>query len=95
LAHSLDSGEANAKVRDRPLYVQQGNLVTGRTVAPGGYGRFLIDIDPCPCGSGRKWKRCHRPRPATGQLLSLRCLAAAIMTYFLNGCRIVTQDLLA
>ena len=32
------------RVRDRPLYVQQGNLVTGRSVSPGGYGRFLIDI---------------------------------------------------
>jgi len=32
------------QVRDRPLYTQQGNLVTGRTVSPGGYGRFLIDI---------------------------------------------------
>jgi uncharacterized protein len=33
-----------ARRRDRPLYVQQGNLVTGRSVSPGGYGRFLIDI---------------------------------------------------
>jgi uncharacterized protein len=31
-------------VHGRPLYTQQGNLVTGRTVSPGGYGRFLIDI---------------------------------------------------
>jgi uncharacterized protein len=29
---------------DRPLYVQQGNLVTGRSVSPEGYARFLIDI---------------------------------------------------
>ncbi|MGO9078178.1 MAG: anaerobic sulfatase maturase [Streptosporangiaceae bacterium] len=21
--------------------------------------------DPCPCGSGRKWKRCHQPAPGT------------------------------
>ncbi len=20
--------------------------------------------DPCPCGSGRKWKNCHQPAPA-------------------------------
>jgi uncharacterized protein YecA (UPF0149 family) len=20
--------------------------------------------DPCPCGSGRKWKHCHGTRPA-------------------------------
>jgi serine-type anaerobic sulfatase-maturating enzyme len=32
------------RVRGRPLYVQEGNLVTDRSVAPGGYGRFLIDI---------------------------------------------------
>jgi uncharacterized protein len=33
-----------ARSRDRPLYVQQGTLVTGRSVSPGGYGRFLTDI---------------------------------------------------
>ncbi len=32
------------RVRGRPLYTQQGNLVTSRSVTPGGYGRFLIDI---------------------------------------------------
>ncbi len=31
-------------VRDRPLYVQEGNLVTQRSVSPEGYGRFLIDV---------------------------------------------------
>jgi len=31
-------------VRNRPLYVQQGNLVTDRSASPDGYGRFLIDI---------------------------------------------------
>ena len=31
-------------VKDRPLYVQEGNLVTGRSVSPEGYGRFLIDV---------------------------------------------------
>ena len=33
-----------AKVRDRPLYTQDGTLVTGRSVTPAGYGRFLIDV---------------------------------------------------
>jgi uncharacterized protein len=33
-----------ARVRDRPLYTQQGNLVTDRSVSPEGYGRFLIDV---------------------------------------------------
>jgi serine-type anaerobic sulfatase-maturating enzyme len=30
--------------RDRPLYVQQGDRVTGRSVTPEQYGRFLIDV---------------------------------------------------
>jgi uncharacterized protein len=33
-----------AGVPGRPLYTQDGNLVTGRSVAPEGYGRFLIDV---------------------------------------------------
>jgi uncharacterized protein len=32
------------RARDRPLYVQDGGLVTERSVSAGGYGRFLIDI---------------------------------------------------
>ncbi len=31
-------------VRDRPLYRQEGDLVTERSVSPEGYGRFLIDV---------------------------------------------------
>ena len=31
-------------VRDRPLYTQQGDLVTERSIGPEGYGRFLIDV---------------------------------------------------
>ena len=30
--------------RDRPLYVQEGSRVTGRSVTPEQYGRFLIDV---------------------------------------------------
>ena len=30
--------------RDRPLYVQEGEVVTGRSVSPAQYGRFLIDV---------------------------------------------------
>lgn len=30
--------------RDRPLYTQEGDAVTSRSVSPAGYGRFLIDI---------------------------------------------------
>jgi uncharacterized protein len=32
------------KVRDRPLYKQEGELVTERSISPQGYGRFLIDV---------------------------------------------------
>jgi uncharacterized protein len=39
-----------ARARDRPLYRQEGNLVTERSVSPGGYGRFLIDVF-------EEWKR--------------------------------------
>jgi uncharacterized protein len=31
-------------VKGRPLYTQQGNLVTHRSVGPAQYGRFLIDV---------------------------------------------------
>lgn len=30
--------------RDRPLYVQQGDRVTNRSVSPEQYGRFLVDV---------------------------------------------------
>ena len=30
--------------RDRPLYVQQGDVVTGRSIGADGYGRFLVDV---------------------------------------------------
>ena len=30
--------------RDRPLYVQEGDGVTARSVSPEGYGRFLVDV---------------------------------------------------
>jgi uncharacterized protein len=39
-----------ARTRSRPLYRQEGNLVTERSVPPGGYGRFLIDVF-------EEWKR--------------------------------------
>jgi serine-type anaerobic sulfatase-maturating enzyme len=32
------------RAKDRPLYVQDGGEVTGRSVTQAGYGRFLIDI---------------------------------------------------
>jgi uncharacterized protein len=38
------------RVRDRPLYVLEGSLVTDRSVSPEGYGRFLIDVF-------EEWKR--------------------------------------
>ena len=32
------------KVKDRPLYTQEGSLVTERSISAEGYGRFLIDV---------------------------------------------------
>jgi uncharacterized protein len=32
------------KVRDRPPYTQESELVTERSISPEGYGRFLIDV---------------------------------------------------
>ena len=32
------------KPADRPFYAQRGDVVTERSVSPGGYGRFLIDV---------------------------------------------------
>jgi uncharacterized protein len=31
-------------VKDRPLYVQDGDLVTERSISPAGFGRFLVDV---------------------------------------------------
>jgi len=31
-------------VRGRPLYTQEGDLLTDRSISPEGYGRFLIDV---------------------------------------------------
>jgi uncharacterized protein len=33
-----------ARAKYRPLYVQDGGMVTDRSVSPKGYGRFLIDV---------------------------------------------------
>jgi uncharacterized protein len=38
-----DSGEWSSW-RDRPLYVQKGDAVSGRSIAPAQYGRFLVDV---------------------------------------------------
>jgi uncharacterized protein len=39
-----DGEAAWSSWRDRPLYTQTGEFVTGRSVSPEGYGRFLIDV---------------------------------------------------
>ena len=31
-------------IQGRPLYTQEGNLLTERSISPDGYGRFLIDV---------------------------------------------------
>jgi uncharacterized protein len=63
----------------RTLY-QEGDTVSERSVQPEQFGHFLSTVydewvrnDPCPCGSGQKFKQCHakagkknpmRPAPA-------------------------------
>jgi uncharacterized protein len=45
VAEADESGEPPwSSWRDRPLYMQTGELVTSRSVSPEGYGRFLIDV---------------------------------------------------
>jgi len=39
-----NAGWGENPATERPLYVQEGNLVTGRSVTGEGYGRFLIEI---------------------------------------------------
>ena len=39
-----DGAVAWSSWRDRLLYIQSGDAVTGRSVTPEGYGRFLIDV---------------------------------------------------
>ena len=41
---SKDGTVAWSSWRDRPLYLQEGAVVTRRSVSPDGYGRFLVDI---------------------------------------------------
>jgi uncharacterized protein len=40
----LDGTTPWSSWRDRPLYVQQGTVVTGRSISGEQYGRFLIDV---------------------------------------------------
>ena len=45
VAEAADDGTVPwSSWRDRPLYVQRGDAVTGRSVTAEGYGRFLIDV---------------------------------------------------
>ena len=45
VAEATDGGTVPwSSWRDRPLYVQDGEVATGRSVSPEGYGRFLIDV---------------------------------------------------
>jgi len=33
-----------------------------KTVTVGADTKKLSRNDPCPCGSGKKWKKCHYPQ---------------------------------
>jgi hypothetical protein len=41
---TLDGTAPWSSWRDRPLYVQRGEAVTGRSISAEQYGRFLIDV---------------------------------------------------
>src|SRR6266446_1998355 len=53
--------------------------------------------DPCPCGSGRKWRKCHgAPSPAMSQVAStdtgaLLGPSAAFLTSLLDGFAVAAE----
>jgi len=49
------SGDANGAAAPRRRAVANGTPQAGRVAAPAKIGRN----DPCPCGSGKKYKKCH------------------------------------
>jgi uncharacterized protein len=45
VAEAAQAGTASwSSWRDRPLYTQDGNVVTSRSVSADGYGRFLVEV---------------------------------------------------
>ncbi|HSB86411.1 MAG TPA: anaerobic sulfatase maturase, partial [Ilumatobacteraceae bacterium] len=44
IAEAMKDGTVPSSWRDRPLYVQQGDVVTDRSVTAEQYGQFLIDV---------------------------------------------------
>ena len=41
------------KRRKEPVYIAEGNATYKRNA------RKILPNDPCPCGSGKKYKKCH------------------------------------
>ena len=39
--------------KKEPVYLTEGNVTYKRT------GKKILPNDPCPCGSGKKYKKCH------------------------------------
>ena len=54
LAAGLDQAYLRARsAKKEPVYLAEGNTVYRRG------GKKILPNDPCPCGSGRKYKKCH------------------------------------
>ena len=61
-----DSGDAKVSVRtlsDEEFASRQTGTEIGgfKIIPPGTHHQKLGRNDPCPCGSGKKWKKCHYP----------------------------------
>ena len=39
--------------KKQPVYVAEGGITYKRS------GKKIMPNDPCPCGSGKKYKKCH------------------------------------
>ena len=54
LAAGLDKAYERARdAKKEPVYLAEGNTVYRRGA------KKILPNDPCPCGSGRKYKKCH------------------------------------
>lgn len=54
LEAGMEEAYQNAlKRKKEPVYLTEGNATYKRT------GKKILPNDPCPCGSGKKYKKCH------------------------------------
>ena len=54
IAAELDKAYRNARIiRKQPVYIAEGGVTYKRGA------KKIMPNDPCPCGSGKKYKKCH------------------------------------